>query len=167
MFDRMERDIEQFLCESKGEKTEYDRIVSIYIKYYHMRAKKCKMLFYTGSVIKLGLLGVIPVFQVTGTFTKSPGLLTVLSSGAVFVEGCMVLFRLQEKWILYRNTCNRLLSVQRQYNGTRDREPDSQMLEYIAAVEEIIGDEARQWMEMVRDKKQKKQEQIQSEKEKS
>lgn len=155
MFGYTGYDIEKYICKNvSGTQTEYDKVVAAYIIYYNSRSMRCKWSFYVISLMKLILLGMIPVLQTMGAAISFPWLVTSFSSGIIFLEAVQELFRLKEKWILYRNTCNSLLSVQRQYTGASQVKFDSKTIEYIAAIEEIIGEEARQWLEMSRERKQ-------------
>lgn len=54
----------------------------------------------------------------------------------------------QRKWLMYRNTCNQLLSIQRQnamHTYRKEDEKYEARLQYVQAVEELVGDEAKQW----------------------
>ena len=42
---------------------DYDKIVQSYIKYYHIRAQKCKQFYYAFTIIKIALAASIPVLQ--------------------------------------------------------------------------------------------------------
>ena len=70
----------------------------------------------------------------------------------------LALFRLQEKWILYRNTDNVLLSEVRQYISGEGKYSglEERFSAFVKNVESIIGEEARKWNDTVveREKKQ-------------
>ena len=52
--------------------------------------------------------------QVIGILDQYAWTVTGLSPIVLFVESFMEMTRFREKWLMYRNTCNQLLSIQRQ-----------------------------------------------------
>lgn len=138
-------------CENSIE--EYDRVVKSYIKYYHLRARRCKRGFYFWSVLKLILLAIMPVLQAAGVLVSITYLVAAISSGILLIESILELWRFREKWVLYRSTCNQLMSIQRFFMESRANDVDKKRLEYVEAVEAIIGDEARSWREISKDVK--------------
>ncbi|MEY8483887.1 DUF4231 domain-containing protein [Lachnospiraceae bacterium 48-21] len=138
-------------CDTK----DYEEVVLAYIEYYHVRARRCKCGFYIFSVIKIVLIGMLPVLQAAGIVNSIPWIIAIFSSGILITESILELWRLKEKWILYRSTCNRLMTVQRQYVGKRENS-GKEMEEYIAAVEAIISGEGDKWIEVSKDKKDDK-----------
>ena len=138
-------------CDTK----DYEEVVLAYIEYYHVRARRCKCGFYIFSVIKIVLIGMLPVLQAAGIVNSIPWIIAIFSSGILITESILELWRLKEKWILYRSTCNRLMTVQRQDVGKRENS-GKEMEEYIAAVEAIISGEGDKWIEVSKDKKDDK-----------
>lgn len=132
---------------------EYDRIVSAYIRYYHLRANRCKFGFYLWTILKLVLVAVLPVIQAVKLLDEFPWFVTAFSSGIFLIESILELWRFREKWILYRSTCNSLISVQRQFMGKNVEGTNERRREYIEIVEGIIGEEGKTWGEMTKDAK--------------
>lgn len=141
----------------RGEAKDYEDAVLAYIEYYHVRARRCKCGFYIFSVIKTILIGMLPVLQAAGIVNSIPWIIAAFSSGILITESILGLWRLKEKWILYRSACNRLMTVQRRYVGKRGNS-GKEMKEYIEAVEAIISGEGDKWIEVSRDKKDDKEE---------
>lgn len=126
----------------------YDDIVQAYIIYYHKRATRCKWEYYVMNTIKLVGIALIPVLQAIGILDQYAWTVTGLSAIVLFVESFMEMTRFREKWLMYRNTCNQLLSIQRQNAMHTYKEEDEKYearLQYVQAVEELVGDEAKQW----------------------
>lgn len=145
-------EIRYYCCNCGGYETkDYEEVVLAYIEYYHARARRCKCGFYVFSVIKIVLIGMLPVLQVAGIVNSIPWIIAIFSSGILITESVLELWRFKEKWILYRSTCNRLMTVQRQYVGKRENSGKG-MEEYIVAVEAIIGGEGDKWIEVSKDK---------------
>lgn len=132
---------------------EYDEIVLKYIKYYHTRARNCKWAYYIGTTLKFIILACIPVVQATKLSRICPVVIIVLSSFVMLSESLLGMTRVHEKWILYRDMCNRLMSLQRKYHACRltDR-VDENRFSYIDAVEGLICEEARKWVERATEK---------------
>lgn len=135
---------------------EYDRIVSDYIKYYHFRADRCKRGFYFCTVLKLMLIAILPIIQAAELLETLPWCIAAFSSGIFLIESILELWRFREKWILYRSTCNSLISVQRQFMGKGAEGVNEKRQEYIDIVEGIIGEEGNAWGKMVRETKEGK-----------
>lgn len=149
MFKRKNCAMEPYYCNSRDRDIkEYDKVVSSYITYYHVRASRCKYTFYIFSLIKLVLLACLPIFQAAKLLEEMPWFIQIFSSIIFIIESALEILRLKEKWILYRSTCNNLMSIQRQYAGIGKRNWDERTLDYINAVEEVINGEARQWVEL-------------------
>ncbi len=77
-----------------------------------------------------------------------PDTVTGLSVIVLFVESFMEMTRFREKWLMYRNTCNQLLSIQRQNAMHTYKEEDEKCearLQYVQAVEKFVGYEPNQW----------------------
>lgn len=129
---------------------DYDKIVSNYIQYYNFRARRCKAGFYCLTVIKLLIISFIPIFDAMEIFDKIHWGITAFSSGIFFVESILEMCRVREKWILYRDTFNKLISVQRYFMGSTIKEIDENRLNYIGLVEDIIGEEAKNWYEIIK-----------------
>lgn len=133
-----------------GYMDDYDKIVQSYIKYYHIRAQKCKQFYYAFTIIKIALAASIPVLQMISVVKKYPVILAIVSAAIVVIESFLVMTRSVEKWSLFRNNCNRLLQIQR---GNAIKCADSQSLTdekrvYIQEVESVLDDEARRWYQL-------------------
>ena len=94
-----------------GYMDDYDKIVQSYIKYYHIRAQKCKQFYYAFTIIKIALAASIPVLQMISVVKKYPVILAIVSAAIVVIESILVMARSVEKWSLFRNNCNRLLQI--------------------------------------------------------
>lgn len=150
------KDIELYYYLDKTNIEDYDQIVSSYIKYYHFRARKCKNSFYFWSMLKLLMVAVLPVIQSAGLLENLPWVVVAFSSGIFLIESILELWRFREKWILYRSTCNSLLSVQRCFMSSQEDGINEKRLEYIKIVESIIGEEARTWNDIAKNEKKEK-----------
>lgn len=148
--------IQQYCCDrEKCRRENYDKLALSYIDYYHKRATISKWSFLLFNLAKIILIGMLPVFQMTCIVDAYPWIITALASGALIMESIIELWRLKEKWILYRSTCSRLMAVQRQYAGkTQDDDPDLE--KYVADIELIISEEGSKWLETFQDKTVKK-----------
>lgn len=135
----------------KGEKESDDtylEIIDAYIIYYHMRAQRCKWLFYILNVIKYFTLAVIPIVQGFRGIEQHPWVATISASVCLFIEAILKLWRTEEKWILYRSTNNTLMSEKRQYITSKGlynsvTDPFEMLVE---RVESVIDDEAHKWV---------------------
>lgn len=144
----------QYCCDGgKYEMKDYEQTVLAYIEYYHVRAKRCKFGFYIFSLVKIILIGMLPVLQAAGVVDNISWIIAAFSSGILITESVMELWRLKEKWILYRSTCNHLMTIQRQYAGKFGNSRE-EMEAYIEAVETIISGEGNKWIEVSKDRKQ-------------
>ena len=103
-------------------------------------------------------LHLLQSLQAIGMLDQYAWTVTGLSAIVLFVEPFMEMTRFREKWLMYRNTCNQLLSIQRQnamHTYRKEDEKYEARLQYVQAVEELVGDEAKQWY-AVNKKEQKK-----------
>lgn len=123
----------------------YEETVQSYIDYYHKRATRCKWFYYILNTFKIGLVVSIPVLQSIDMTKNCAWIVALVSALILFVESILELTRLLEKWTLSRDTCNRLLSIQRRYKFHSSQEVTDEETRYMEAVEEIVGDEARKW----------------------
>lgn len=123
----------------------YEEIVQSYIDYYHKRASRCKWFYYILNTFKIGLVVSIPVLQSIDLTRNRAWIVALVSALILFVESILELTRALEKWTLSRDTCNRLLSIQRRYTFHSSQEVTDEQTRYMEAVEEIVGDEARKW----------------------
>lgn len=93
-------------------------------------------------------LHLLQSLQAIGMLDQYAWTVTGLSAIVLFVEPFMEMTRFREKWLMYRNTCNQLLSIQRQnamHTYRKEDEKYESRLQYVQAVEELVGDEAKQW----------------------
>lgn len=152
---RLSEDIHKYYMDEikDGEEKEYLLVVSNYIQYYHCRAWFCKHVYCALNVLKLAALAGITI---CGVISKQSGIFAAVSSAlCLFLEGIMALYHLREKWILYRNTNNTLMSEVRCYVVSQGKyqNSDQKFSDFVDTVENIIGDEARKWNETVQQKK--------------
>ena len=66
-----------------GYMDDYDKIVQSYIKYYHIRAQKCKQFYYAFTIIKIALAASIPVLQMISVVKKYPVILAIVAAAIV------------------------------------------------------------------------------------
>lgn len=91
-------------------------------------------------------LHLLQSLQAIGMLDQYAWTVTGLSAIVLFVEPFMEMTRFREKWLMYRNTCNQLLSIQRQnamHTYRKEDEKYEARLQYVQAVEELVGDEAK------------------------
>ena len=140
------------------EEAEYLKIVSNYIEYYNYRAWTCKWLFYGFSCVKIVALAGVTFVNALNVVNDISVIAVLSTTLCLVIEGMLALFRLQEKWILYRNTDNVLLSEVRQYISGEGKYSglEERFSAFVKNVESIIGEEARKWNDTVveREKKQ-------------
>lgn len=136
--------------------TDYMNSLINYIEYYNYRSRNCKYFFYTLMIIKIVSFGVIPIMELAQLNGSSAIRISIVSFIGLLCETVQETFRLKEKWILYRNTGNRLMSEQRQYAVKKGKYSDLEdtFQHFVENIENIIDDEARKWDETV--KKEKK-----------
>ena len=132
-----------------GLQNSYDKIVLKYIEYYHMRAQKCKNRYYLCNTIKLIAIASVPVLQAIGVTQKYSWCIALMSAITLFTESIMGMTRFNEKWVSYRDTCNRLMSIQRQNAIVCGNVLNGQEKQYIDEVESLVGEEARNWIKAV------------------
>lgn len=131
---------------------EYKDIVKNYIQYYHVRANRCKYIYYIFNIIKFLALAIIPVMQLLDTNSSFGWVATGGASVCMLVESILELLRVKDKWILYRNADNVLLHEQREFSmevGKYEKNNDKFCM-FVYSVESVICDEARLWSDTVR-----------------
>lgn len=131
---------------------EYLKIVHNYIRYYYKRAESYKMWYLLLSVAKFLILAVIPVSQTFRHSADLPWLAAGASSLCIFLESVMALFRMKDKWILYRKAGNDLMCEERQYVmeiGEYSRRNGDKFTIFASNIEKIICGEACEWNRMV------------------
>ena len=134
-------------------KEEYFRVVNNYIDYYSNRAREYKRYYYIGCFVKCLLLAGILVIQSITETASMPWIAATASAACLIIETMMGIMHSQEKWELYRSTFNSLMSEQRQYASGCGRyyemKKKARFQMFVISVEQLIGDEARRWSEMV------------------
>lgn len=143
-------------------KEEYMEIVENYIKYYASRAKECKMFYYAANIIKTVALALIPVLQLVPFVTDRPWITVVISAIGIIAEALVVLFRYRDKWHLYRDANNVLMSEQRKYCcdiGEYQEETDEEKKWklFVQRVEDIVDTEAKKWSMKMTEKAENQQ----------
>lgn len=130
----------------------YESCVENYMDYYDKRGKKYKRLYYFFNVIKLFATTSIPVIEIIFG-DKNAGWVVVLASGiAIFSESIIEKFKMKERYLSYRSTCDRLGSEQRMYMtkcGCYKGEKDL-LGKYVERVEIIIELENGTWKEYMK-----------------
>lgn len=139
-----------------AEKEEIERqylsVVSNYIFYYGKRAQKCKIEYYTLSIIKFTAVGIIPLLETLQNSSSMQWRVSIAALICILAETIMGLLRVRSKWPLYRDTYNILMSVQRKYLSQKDRS-DCDFKIFVDQVEDIIRSEADSWKTIVKQKK--------------
>lgn len=129
--------------------SKYFTIVHNYIQYYYERADKYKIWYLALSVAKFWVLAAIPVSQTLTQFVSLPWLAAGASSLCILLESVTELFRMKDKWILYRRVGNDLMSEERQYvmrvGVYQEEDEDRNFRLFVTNVENIIGKEASSW----------------------
>lgn len=161
---RKSESIEPYFLEMKLaeeiNKTEYFKVVHSYIQYYYERARAYKIWYLGLSVTKLLILAMIPVSQTFVQLSDLPWIAAGASSLCILLESVMELFRMKEKWILYRKVGNDLMCEGRQYvmkaGGYQDEDEEKNFRIFVANVENIIGEESSSWKQMIQNIKSEK-----------
>ena len=155
----IEDEIKKYYIEKKCESNRdtYLNKISNYIKYYHLRAWKCKVAFYSFNVIKIVSVASIPVLQ-TFEPTDSGTCIVVASAVSILMESLIALFHLHDKWSLYRGANNALLKEKREYDmgqgKYKDKEDeDEKFTLFFNEVEGIISNEGEKWSKIIKEKK--------------
>lgn len=136
-------------CTDAQEK-KYLMVVSNYISYYGQRARKCKIQYYTLSIIKFLALGAILVIESAGVDVFCPWASTGAAAVSIFMESIIGLWHIKTKWTVYRDTYNSLLREQRKYAVKRQSFCRQEFDKFCDLIENIIKAEAQYWKETVR-----------------
>lgn len=138
-------------------KEEYFRVVHNYVQYYYERARVYKIWYLGLSVTKLLILAMIPVSQTFAQLSDLPWIAAGASSLCIFLESIMELFRMKEKWVLYRRAGNDLMREGRQYlmkAGVYQDEDEEKIFRiFVANAENIISEESASWKQMIQNVK--------------
>ena len=150
-----------YIRELNAEEQDYLNVVSNYIEYYNIRAFRCKWGFYGTRLIKILGLSSVTFLKIIGKDgTGFATMAAAVTTTCLAMEGIVALFKWQEKWTLYRNTQNALMSEDRQFTegqGIYSNEED-RFSKFVETVEGIIDDEARKWNTYVKEKTSQKNE---------
>lgn len=145
----------------KMNKEEYFRIVRNYVQYYYERASVYKIWYLGLSVTKLLILAMIPVSQTSAQLSDLPWIAAGASSLCILLESVIELFRMKEKWILYRKVGNDLMREGRQYamkaGEYQDEDEEKTFQIFVANTENIIGEETSSWKQMIQSIKVEKE----------
>lgn len=148
----------------EGEERDYLKIVSNYITYYHLRAKRYKLQFYIFNTLKFVVLLILPILQSIECIASIPAITVAASSSCLFIEAILQLWKTKDKWIQYRNTNGMLMREYRKYMTKTEiySKQGAAFDAFVENVEKIIDDEARKWCEIVKkeEKRSKENEQI-------
>lgn len=127
----------------------YLKIVKNYIRYYYKYAERYKWWYLCLSIIKFLILAMIPVSQTIDALTSFPWITASASSLCILLESVTELFRMKEKWILYRKAGNDLLREEREYvtgtNGYSNKSEKEKFEKFVENAENIISEEASKW----------------------
>lgn len=148
----------QFNKRCEDVQQDYLKIVENYIEYYHRRASKCKSLYYCVSTIKIILIVIIPVIQLCNQSVIVKIISVLLSALVLAIESLLALYKSKDKWFLYRETCNVLMSELRKFriNSGCCTACNDMFEEFVQTIENMIHDEARKWVQTVRRKEDDK-----------
>ena len=146
-----------YLKEGACDEKDYLKIVSNYITYYHLRAKKCKYLFYILNTLKIIVLLILPILQSIEYIASIPAISVAASSSCIFIETILQFWKTKDKWVQYRNVNSMLMSEQRKYMTKTEgycKEEEAFDI-FVENIEKLIDDEARKWCEIVTKKDEK------------
>ncbi|MDE5939988.1 MAG: DUF4231 domain-containing protein [Lachnospiraceae bacterium] len=139
---------------------EYFRVVRNYVQYYYKRATLYKIWYLGLSVTKLLILAMIPISQTFAQLSDLPWIATGASSLCILLESVIELFRMKEKWVLYRKVGNDLMREERQYvlkaGGYQDGDEEKNFRIFVTNAENIIGEESSTWKQMIQNIKVEK-----------
>lgn len=134
-------------------KEEYFGVVHNYVKYYYERARVYKVWYLGLSVTKLLILAMIPVSQTFTQLSDLPWIAAGASSLCILLESVTELFRMKEKWVLYRRVGNDLMREGRQYamkaGVYQDEDEEKNFRIFVANAENIISEESTSWKQMI------------------
>lgn len=134
-------------------KEEYFRVVHNYVQYYYERAGVYKIWYLGLSVTKLLILAMIPVSQTFAQLSELPWIAAGASSLCILLESVTELFRMKEKWVLYRKVGNDLMREGRQYamkaGVYQNDEEEKNFQIFVANAENIISEESASWKQMI------------------
>lgn len=151
--------LEMQLAEEKN-KAEYFRVVHNYVQYYYKRASLYKIWYLGLSVTKLLILAMIPVSQTFAKLSDLPWIAAGASSLCILLESVIELFRMKEKWVLYRKVGNDLMREGRQYamkaGAYQDEDEEKNFRIFVVNAENIIGEESSSWKQMIQNIKTEK-----------
>lgn len=133
-----------------AQEKKYLTVVANYIRYYGQRARKCKIQYYTLSVLKFLTLGAIPVIESAGVDAFYPWASAGAAAVSILMESIMGLWHIKTKWTIYRDTYNSLLREQRKYAVKRQGFCRQEFDKFCDTIENIIKAEAQYWKENVR-----------------
>lgn len=143
-------------CTANVQKNYLD-IVENYIKYYHFRAVKCKRMYYFINIIKIAILGAVPVLHLAPKVSDAAWIIAIVSAAGLAMETILGLFRYKDKWQLYRDTNNTLMSEQRKYycnvDNYKNQGNDKAWNKFVVNIENIVGEEARKWSDGMKEKR--------------
>lgn len=139
--------------DEKLNKEAYFKVVHNYVQYYYERAGVYKIWYLGLSVAKLLILAMIPVSQTFARLSDLPWIAAGASALCILLESVMELFRMKEKWILYRKVGNDLMREGRQYAmkaGRYQSEDEEKSFRiFVTNAENIIGEESSSWKQMI------------------
>lgn len=149
---------EFYISDFTDAEKDYQKVVANYISYYEQRARSCKYQYYTLNIIKFIALSSIPIIQATSAAVKLPWIAATASAVCLLMESMLGLWKSKDKWIIYQDTNNILMSVQRQYilQAGAYKESDNPLNIFVETVENLINDEARRWNETVMKREEKR-----------
>lgn len=151
---KKERNIDKFIVRSEGSQELYSECVEAYIDYYDRRGKFYKKLYYFLSILRLTFVAGIPIVECISGFSGEGWIAVSLSSGSILCESLIGLFKAKNKWLSYRNTCDRLLREQRMYMLGSDYyselDEEKRLKEYVRHIELIIQEENIVWKEYMK-----------------
>lgn len=131
---------------------DYLRVVHNYIHYYYRTAEIYKWWYLVLCVVKLLILATIPVIQTISQMGGFPWVTAGLSGVCILLESVIQLFKMKEKWILYRRAGNDLMHEERKYVmgvGMYHANEQERMERFVECVESLIINEAYKWNEMI------------------
>lgn len=120
-------------------------------KWYSEKSSANKKKYQISSVIKIILIGLIPIVSLKElNYSFYPYLVPLLSFGAIITEGIQSIYQFKDNWINYRNTSEKLkkeISLFKTNSGVYRTTPESTSYNiFVETCENIICEETLTWV---------------------
>lgn len=154
---KKEMNMNKYIMEKESEFAQYIECIKSYIDYYDRRSRFYKGLYYVLNIVKLASVACVPVLEIVCSDMTLNWVVVAASSLAILCESTVGIFKAKEKWIEYRNTCDKLAQEQRIFmmkSESYDEMKEQQECEkaFVKHIEAIIGKENGSWKEYMKKK---------------